>query len=526
MADKEGTKLISEIFVISQVPCVCKTGPGMIPIPYQIISKFDKAVATATTVNFTGNPVFNSESFISTCIGNEPGTGGGIVSGVNKGASRPTDWSRTVRVQEGKGVVRHDDPFVMNCAGPKGPSNTIGKVLYIKFVQIAKVNPDGTIEVERKGEWNDSEGNVHSLESTEKYDAQGNLKEAKTEIKSDYKDKTPVDIEGQPLGNNAIGKQDELGRTYAGDGMYGRPVDNSFSPNIKDTNPIVIPETAEEKSWFGSVWDQATEVANDAWEGAKSLNKTYKITERGLGVVQVVGSGFEIVAGAVGVVAPEPITTVAGGAAIVHGTDSAIAGFRQIWTGEIKETFIEQGSKALVTNLGGSSQLANGVATAVDTGLGMINPANLGKKALSEGMEGIVTEGGERLLKESSENIAKKGSKAIPGKGGTKITKKVPNPKSVKQFGHTFNTHGAGKKNTNKLRGRAAKTGEDQGQWLDNQKAADFLSQYDDITSPKIVDLPKGMGQVIKPDGSIVNATKAQLVPKPGGGFRTAFPKQ
>jgi RHS repeat-associated protein len=109
-------------------------------------------------------------------------------------------------------------------------------------------------------------------------------------------------------------------------------------------------------------------------------------------------------------------------------------------------------------------------------------------------------------------------------KASKNILGKAPNPKSVKQFGHTFNTHGAGAKNTNKLKGRAASTGDNQGQWLNNQDAADFLSQHSNMTKPDVVDIPQGMGQVIKPDGSIVPATKAQLVPKPGGGFRSAYP--
>jgi len=52
------------------------------------------------------------------------------------------------------------------------------------------------------------------------------------------------------------------------------------------------------------------------------------------------------------------------------------------------------------------------------------------------------------------------------------------NWKSVPQFGHTFLRHGKGKKNTNKLTGRAANTGETQGQWLDNQRVAEFLGSF------------------------------------------------
>jgi len=101
----------------------------------------------------------------------------------------------------------------------------------------------------------------------------------------------------------------------------------------------------------------------------------------------------------------------------------------------------------------------------------------------------------------------------------------VANPKNVKEFGHTFKTHGAGDKNTEKLKGRAAGTGQSPGQWLDNQAAADFLKQkYEGIVKPEVVNIPEGLGQLIKPDGRIVPATKAQLVPKPGYGFRTAYP--
>jgi RHS repeat-associated protein len=97
--------------------------------------------------------------------------------------------------------------------------------------------------------------------------------------------------------------------------------------------------------------------------------------------------------------------------------------------------------------------------------------------------------------------------------------------KSVKEFGHTFNTHGQGPKVTRSLIGRAGQSGQAQGQWLNNEAAANFLRQFDGLLSgPAGVNLPKGLGQVIKPNGSIVPATRAILIPKGGGGFRTAFP--
>lgn len=95
---------------------------------------------------------------------------------------------------------------------------------------------------------------------------------------------------------------------------------------------------------------------------------------------------------------------------------------------------------------------------------------------------------------------------------------------SKKTFGHTFAKHGEGTKNIHKLRGTAGGTGEPQGQWLDNETAAKFLQeQRDKIICPTVVDIPKGLGQVIKSDGKIVPATKAGLIPR-GKGYRTAYP--
>jgi len=43
------------------------------------------------------------------------------------------------------------------------------------------------------------------------------------------------------------------------------------------------------------------------------------------------------------------------------------------------------------------------------------------------------------------------------------------------------------------------------------------------LDGPVSVSIPKGLGQVIKPDGSVVEATRATLVPGPNG-FVTGYP--
>ncbi|MFE7618030.1 hypothetical protein [Streptomyces sp. NPDC057496] len=97
--------------------------------------------------------------------------------------------------------------------------------------------------------------------------------------------------------------------------------------------------------------------------------------------------------------------------------------------------------------------------------------------------------------------------------------------RSVKTFGHTFKTHGAGAKNTKALTDRARSTGNQQGQWLDNEAAAQFLrSVHVPGSGPRTVRIPDGLGQVIMPDGTVSPARAATLVPGPGGFYRTAYP--
>ncbi|MFE3186609.1 RHS repeat-associated core domain-containing protein [Streptomyces violascens] len=99
------------------------------------------------------------------------------------------------------------------------------------------------------------------------------------------------------------------------------------------------------------------------------------------------------------------------------------------------------------------------------------------------------------------------------------------NTKSRPTFGHSFSEHGAGAKNTKSLTDRARSTGNPQGQWLDNDKALDFLkAQHDPDGAVREVAIPKGMGHVIMPNGEIVEANYARLVPKPDGTYKTAFP--
>ena len=103
----------------------------------------------------------------------------------------------------------------------------------------------------------------------------------------------------------------------------------------------------------------------------------------------------------------------------------------------------------------------------------------------------------------------------------------APNWRSKPNWGHTFNRHGAGSKKTNKLVGRAASENEPQGQWLNNDAAAEHIfeqAQSLDLTGPTYISIPDGLGQVVMPGGSIVSTTRAIVVPNGRGTVRSAYP--
>ncbi len=149
------------------------------------------------------------------------------------------------------------------------------------------------------------------------------------------------------------------------------------------------PEPEEEPGFFGRLWN-----------GAKSLNESYSIVERGLGAAQVVGGAIEAIAGGAGVVAGSGASAtgagaivgvpvaIGGGALAAKGADDVWAGLRTIWTGNIQDTYLDGVVSAAGEAVGASDttiMVLQGVAGAVG------NPAN------------IAREGGERLIREGVE---------------------------------------------------------------------------------------------------------------------------
>ena len=112
---ERGINKTADAIVVCIAPDVCKTpvGSAVVPIPYPIISKFDTSKGTSKNTNFEGQPVFHFDSHLPNVTGDEAGTAGGIISGVNRGICNPVEHSSTVRIN-GQWSIRHGDLMDMN----------------------------------------------------------------------------------------------------------------------------------------------------------------------------------------------------------------------------------------------------------------------------------------------------------------------------------------------------------------------------------------------------------------------------
>ena len=141
MATQEGTGQSNGFIVISQSPDVCKS-PGA-PIPYNIIAFLGESAFTSGNTNFQKFPVFSMGSRVTQCFGDLPGIGLGVASAAVGGWCRPITEVPTV-ICNGQKLCRHEHTlFHMNCLGPEGPGNTIGKVYYLGAMLCGPVAPGG-----------------------------------------------------------------------------------------------------------------------------------------------------------------------------------------------------------------------------------------------------------------------------------------------------------------------------------------------------------------------------------------------
>jgi Domain of unknown function (DUF4150) len=96
------------------LPDVCLTPPNAVPTPYPNVAlAVDLAGGTATVFVDGGNMAANKPSVFARSAGDEPGTLGGVVSGVNMGEASWISYSMDVFL-EGENACRLTDKMLMN----------------------------------------------------------------------------------------------------------------------------------------------------------------------------------------------------------------------------------------------------------------------------------------------------------------------------------------------------------------------------------------------------------------------------
>jgi RHS repeat-associated protein len=101
--------------------------------------------------------------------------------------------------------------------------------------------------------------------------------------------------------------------------------------------------------------------------------------------------------------------------------------------------------------------------------------------------------------------------------------------KSSKTFGHLFSRHGQKVAMQSLIDRAKTLSGKEVGQWIDNTKTAEYVeSIYGTLQDGEnIINIPTGLGRVIKADGTVVDAAKAIIVKNPAGSMNalnTGYP--
>jgi len=107
-------------------PDVCNTPSpaGPVPIPYPNIGQVPASVSTVSTVLIQNMPTVAEGSKVPLSSGDEPGVGGGVVSGVNMGEVQPKLFSSKVFFAGKKAV------FLTCMTGQNGSNaNAIGAMV-------------------------------------------------------------------------------------------------------------------------------------------------------------------------------------------------------------------------------------------------------------------------------------------------------------------------------------------------------------------------------------------------------------
>lgn len=180
--------------------------------------------------------------------------------------------------------------------------------------------------------------------------------------------------------------------------------------NITDQG-LTDTSSDEDTSWLDDLWKKAEEIGKDASAGLdklSELDKKYSIVTRLEGAAQLTFGCIETVTGVIGVIVPEPATTVGGVLLAANGADGAQAGLRQLISGETTSTLVETSINFAASATGVNANDAQLMMTAGS--MISCNPASMEKGAF-KAAKTIAKE--EKLAKEGGElaDAAKAASK-------------------------------------------------------------------------------------------------------------------
>ncbi len=167
-------------------------------------------------------------------------------------------------------------------------------------------------------------------------------------------------------------------------------------------------EEEEEEDDGGGYWGKG--IVDSATNWVKDKNEDYKLTERGVGAMQLFGGtasmaaggvllGFGGAASATGVGAPlGGLSLIGGGALVAFGSDEAWAGAQSLSSGEIHDSYLEKTVAWGVEELGGSEDA-------------QMYAQSIAGMAIGGGLDDFAKQGIKRGAKEAAEEAAEKTAK-------------------------------------------------------------------------------------------------------------------
>lgn len=326
MADWEATRKTEKAICVSKTPDFCKSPSA--PVAYNIVGEFIESIRTASTVRMTQCRAFTSNSRIGTVKGNEVGVGGGVKSGVNLGFCKPIkEWSSTVKT-EGHFTCRHDTLMEMNCAGPDGPGNTFGNVVYVECYSCATVTPSGGVQIDRPKDAESSDSQKASNDS-----APQDNSAAPSEPSNATKPMSPLQQQAQDLRNAGTELANQANAVKeAASGIAENAIQSA--KNIYE-NPGIVLDNLDRIS--GQVGEYASSRFNDS---NLLLNDASTIGDS-------IGSDFQQMYNdaADGVANNQPITLIAKVGAKLFGMASGAVGAAKLAAGASR--MVVKGGKAI-----------------------------------------------------------------------------------------------------------------------------------------------------------------------------------